>query len=374
MEEDLEQVGFDPGNETPDAARPLEEKYKQQMRQIMSQKIELPISALAGMIENQITLNPEFQRRDRWDVERQSRFIESIIMNVPVPPVFLGEETYGGYTVLDGRQRLTAIYEFLRNNYSLKGLSVWSELNKDNIRALEKKGLDVMLFRRFLPAVLILKESSPQVKYDVFDRLNTGGVVANAMEIRNAVYPGPFNRVLHSLSDQSRFRQLWKIPSDNEARLAHALYMKMYDLELVLRFLALRTPKAMDLSFKDFLSDFMEERNRRYEVDSSLETLDRAVFERATENCWTVFGAQAFQKPGSKLKSAPLADAEMQALSDVDPEKLDKATVEAICGKMAEAQSADADFLKAISTGTNGKGAIVYRIEKAKEIVSSCLP
>jgi hypothetical protein len=85
----------------------LEEKYSKQMRQIHPQKIELPISTLRTMVEEQIKLNPEFQRRDRWDTKKQSRFVESIIMNVPVPPVFLGEDKYGSYVVLDGRQRLT---------------------------------------------------------------------------------------------------------------------------------------------------------------------------------------------------------------------------------------------------------------------------
>ena len=73
-------------------AAALEQKYSQQMRQIVSQKIDLPISTLPEMIKDQINLNPDFQRRDRWDLDKQSRFIESIIMNVPIPPVFLGED------------------------------------------------------------------------------------------------------------------------------------------------------------------------------------------------------------------------------------------------------------------------------------------
>ncbi len=75
----------------------LEKKYSEQMRQIISQKIDLPISTLPEMIKDQINLNPDFQRRDRWNQEKQSRFIESIIMNVPIPPVFLGEDQYGSY-------------------------------------------------------------------------------------------------------------------------------------------------------------------------------------------------------------------------------------------------------------------------------------
>jgi hypothetical protein len=151
------------------------------------------------------------------------------------------------------------------------------------------------------------------------------------------------------------------------------MYMKMYDLELVLRFFALRNPDAMDLSFKDFLSDFMEGRNKQYEADGSLMAGDNATFERAIENCWRVFGAQAFQKPGSKFKSAPLADAQMQSLGDIEPERLDDGIADAIRKKMADACREDENFLKAISTGTNGKGAILDRIRKAREIVASCL-
>src|SRR6266550_3898437 len=132
----------------------LEQKYSKEMRQIVSQKIDLPISTLPEMIKDQIDLNPDFQRRDRWDVEKQSRFIESIIMNVPIPPVFLGEDEYGDYTVLDGRQRLTAIYDFLRNIYPLKNLQVWSELNGSRYTDLEKKQLDRAVSRRFVPAVV----------------------------------------------------------------------------------------------------------------------------------------------------------------------------------------------------------------------------
>jgi hypothetical protein len=128
------QIDFvdDPEEETVaefDADDELERKYAKQMRQIHPQKIELPISTLRTMIEEQIKLSPDFQRRDRWDTKKQSRFVESIIMNVPVPPVFLGEDRYGSYVVLDGRQRLTAIYDFLRGGYALEKLEVWKELN-----------------------------------------------------------------------------------------------------------------------------------------------------------------------------------------------------------------------------------------------------
>lgn len=353
---------------------PLEEKYREQMRQIISQKIELPISTLPEMIKEQINLNPDFQRRDRWDREKQSRFIESIIMNVPIPPVFLGENEYGTYVVLDGRQRLTAIHEFLRNTYKLKGLEVWAELNDQSFNDLQKKKLDRAITRRFVPAIVILRESSSEVKYDVFDRLNTGGVIAEPMEIRNAIFQGEFNRLLHALSDDHTFRRLWDIPVSDEDREHNSIYQKMTDLELVLRFFALQNYAQMNLRFKDFLSDFMESRNKEYNQNRTLKHEDTELFTLAVRNCWQVFGEQAFRRTEleglhQSKKSAPLADAVLAALSDVQPEQIseDKATqIRAAINGLCEQDEA---FRKAISTGTNGKGAIRTRIEAARNAV-----
>ena len=80
MSNEVNEENVDFGDDAPTPDPPLEQKYKEQMRQIVSQKIELPISALKGMIDTQIKLNPDFQRRDLWNVDKQSRFIESIIM------------------------------------------------------------------------------------------------------------------------------------------------------------------------------------------------------------------------------------------------------------------------------------------------------
>jgi hypothetical protein len=351
---------------------PLEKKYSQQMRQIISQKIDLPISTLPEMIREQINLNPEFQRRDRWDEEKQSRFVESIIMNVPIPPVFLGEDQYGSYVVLDGRQRLTAINEFLKNTFKLKSLEVWEDLNGQSFNDLQKKKLDRAITRRFVPAVVILKESSPQVKYDVFDRLNTGGVIAEPMEIRNAVFQGPFNKLIRELSEVLAFRQLWDIPTTQEELEKNGLYRKMSDLELVLRFFALWHHDRMDMKFKDYLSDFMETRNTEYTHDPSLAQADRLKFVTAITNCWNVFGNAAFRKDAQSKKSAPLADAVMVALSDHETNVTHNRAAE-IRAAIQDLLDHNEEFRKAFGTGTNGKGAIRTRIELAREAVKRAL-
>lgn len=354
----------------------LEKKYREQMRQIVTQKIDLPVSALPAMLDSQIKLNPEFQRRDRWDTVRQSRLIESLFMNVPIPPVFLGEDEYGHYVVLDGRQRLTAIKEFLNNTLTLQKLEVWDNLNGKIYQDLIKKGFDKHLTRRFIPAVVILKESSPAVKYDVFDRLNTGGVKANEMEIRNAVFRGDFSKLLHELSSNPKFRQMWNIPVDESQAENVEMYKQMEDLHLVLRFFALKDRKTMNMKFKDHLSDFMQKRNKEYKDEPNLKESDKKAFITAINNSWKVFGEEAFLKPandnGKRYRSFPLSDAVMISMSDVDPSHITEGNIEAIKKSIAEL-FIDPIFVKSITSGTNGKGAINKRIDLMSDAIKRAL-
>lgn len=348
----------------------FEKKYKAQMRQIVTQKIDLPISTLPAMLQDQIKINPEFQRRDRWDEERQSRLIESLLMNVPIPPIFLGEDEYGYYVVLDGRQRLTAIQSFLSNTLELKGLAVWDDLNGHRFNDLVKRGLDKHLTRRFLSAIALLKESSPAIKYDVFDRLNTGGVKANEMEVRNAVFRGKFTDALHSLSRLPAFCQAWEIPIDHVEAQTNPLYQKMIDLSIVLRFFALSDPEKMDTTFKDYLGEFMEKRNKLYEADANIAQEDAARFERAVVNSLTVFGVNSFRNPAKQFKgppSLPIAEAIMIGLADYEPSAIDQKISQRIKEGFTELCN-NTDFLKSISSGTNGKGAIKTRINMTKAL------
>jgi hypothetical protein len=298
-------------------------------------------------------------------------------MNVPIPPVFLGENEYGKYVVLDGRQRLTALHEFLKNSYKLQKLKVWSELNDSTFHDLEKRKLERTITRRFVPAIVILKESSAQVKYDVFDRLNTGGVIAEPMEIRNAIYGGPFNRLLHELSKDTTFKRLWDLPLNQQELEANALYRKMGDLELVLRFFALLQYEHMDLRFKDYLGDFMDRRNKAYLSDGALQLRDTELFHRSVNNTWTVFGEDAFRRPtvSGQLgnKSAPLADAVMIALSEVEVGQITPAIAESIKNAITDLALRNDDFRKSIGSGTNGKTAIKTRIELTKQVVTDAL-
>jgi hypothetical protein len=239
---------------------------------------------------------------------------------------------------------------------------------------MEDKGLASTIKRRFIPAVLLLRESSPEVKYDVFDRLNTGGVPLNAMEIRNAVFQGKYNRLLHKLSDDAIFRELWGIPLSNSERKQNTTYSNMKDVELVLRFFALRDPTAIRKSFKWWLGHFLDSRNSLAESDETVLGQDEQAFQRAVTSIKRVFGAADAFVPSydttRKAKSAPLADAVMVAFSSLDATKIDDAMAVALKSALDNLIKSDVEFKGSITTGTNGKGAIATRVSRVRDLVT----
>lgn len=359
------------------------DKTRQLMRQIVTQKVELPISRLRQMIDDkEIDLAPGFQRRLRWTRAQKSRLIESVIMNVPIPPVFLGESKPGQYVVLDGRQRLTALYEFLGDNFRLSGLTVWSELNGKKFKSLKGMGdppVASAITRRFVPAILILHETVPEVKYEVFDRLNTGGVIAEPMEVRNAIYYGPFNDLLHSLSKDQDFLALWGIPADSKQRERNASFRKMVDLEMALRFFAFQRHKDFAGSLKTFLNEFMAKRNAEYRADPSLAASDNELFRRTMSRTRSLLGDQAFHRidasgSRSRFPSAPLADAILYAVSKATDAEFGAFNGAKVRQTIDDLIRTDEEFAKAISSGTNARVSTEYRIEKLTRTMLGLAP
>jgi len=215
-------------------------------------------------------LRPFYQRRPRWDRVRQSRLIESFIMNVPVPPLFVFESDLAKFEVMDGQQRITAIRDFYSNLFPLQGLDQWPELNGRVYEKLPeeiRKGLD----RRSISYIVLLKESAETteeqalLRQQVFERLNTGGVKLSHQEIRNSLYQGPFNDLLLEVSRHPAFRKAWDIPPFTESELkrlsedliASSTFVMMRDLEMALRFFALRHVDHYQRGMKGFLDLYM---------------------------------------------------------------------------------------------------------------------
>ncbi len=285
-----------------------------------------------------LNLRPEYQRRLVWDIGKRSRFIESLLLNIPIPPVFLYEWELGRYEVMDGQQRLNAVVEYYENGFALKGLEQWTELAGYRYKDLPstlQRGLD----RRRLSATVLLlerpKEKQPQhsdIRKLIFERLNTGGLQLNAQELRNCVYDGPFNKLLIELSRDSEFQRAWDIPlyddhADSAGQVreplaSDRLYRRMLDCEIVLRFFAFRHRAKIRGSVRSMLDRCMQDY-----LDVATNEVEGlgGEFRDRLRVALDIFGEHAFryQDPdGAWRLSQPLYDAEMVAIDRLWPHRL----------------------------------------------------
>jgi hypothetical protein len=260
--------------------RDPDEFLAQNAFRIVYQTNNFLLPQIRDMIERReaINLHPEYQRRLRWTPPQKSRLIESLLLNIPVPPVFFYESEAARYEVMDGQQRLNTINDFFSGAFALSGLKVLTPLNglrypKASPRV--KRTLD----RATLSAIVLLMESESErptqgvlsltdIRRLVFDRLNTGGMKLNQQELRNAQNPGHFNDVIVSLSRFELFTEVFGIPAYTEEnpddyyvnpeRQKNTLYNTMRDCELVLRYFALKNPENIRGSMRSMLDRAME--------------------------------------------------------------------------------------------------------------------
>jgi hypothetical protein len=255
----------------------LETKFEETAFQVSQERSDFLLPQVVDFVRKDrwINLRPEYQRRSVWDVPKRSLFIESLLLNIPIPPVFLFEHALSRYEVMDGQQRLSAITDFYDNGFALKGLERWSELNGARYRDLPEtlqRGLD----RRRISATVLLAESIKKKDFTrndirklVFERLNTGGQTLNPQELRNCLFAGHFNDLLIKLAADEVFTEIWEIPSYSENVDAHGfvsaelreniLYKRMLDCQNVLRFFALRRPSSIKGSVRSMLDNCIEE-------------------------------------------------------------------------------------------------------------------
>jgi hypothetical protein len=284
-----------------------------------------------------LNLRPEYQRRLVWDDSKRSLFIESLLLNVPIPPIFLYEWELSRYEVMDGQQRLNSIIDFYENGFALKGLERWEELNGLRFRELPEmlqRGLD----RRRLSATVLLVEGADKapprqsdIRKLVFERLNTGGQHLNAQELRNCLFAGDFNNLLIELSQDRVFTEIWEIPShaqnvDMQGNVAavlreNPLYKRMQDCEIVLRFFAFRKGSNIRGSVRSMLDRCMEE---HLSITTAQLSDLKDEFKTRLKFAHDLFGAHVFRYKDENGKwelSQPLYDGVMVAIDKLWPKR-----------------------------------------------------
>ncbi|MBC7327981.1 DUF262 domain-containing protein [bacterium] len=288
-EEYLEEEEYEPLN-IPEEFRNIQARWERRtIRDIWSR-----------ILSGELVLEPEFQRHYVWDDIRASRFIESILLGMPVPPIFIAEEPDNRWVVVDGHQRLETIFRFLqplltkdkgdRDSFTkavpptkveksgarrftalvLKNMEVLDELNR-------KKSTDIKpeVMRNFwdylLSVVEIPKDVHPDLKYALFVRLNLGSMNLNAQEIRNCLYRGPYNDLIRDIGEDPKFLEAWgkKYPDK-----------RMRDRERVLAFFA----------FAHGLDRYSTPRHRFLSKEMELnQSIPKEVVEEYRQEFWNSF-------------------------------------------------------------------------------------
>lgn len=310
----------------------IEEKFSQTAFRLTQERNDFLLPQIVDFVRQKkwLNLRPEYQRRQVWDDTKRSLFVESLLLNVPIPPVFLYEYDLSRYEVMDGQQRLNSILDFYENRFALKGLEKWHELNGFRYGDLPeslKRGLD----RRRISATVLLTEQAgkAQVHQDdvrklVFERLNTGGRHLNAQELRNCLYSGRLNDLLIRLSEDPLFTKIWEIPAhadntDRHGNISKELrenirYRRMEDCQIVLRFFAFREKSNVKGSVRSMLDRYMV---KNKDISESQELELEKVYLSRLKLANSIFGAKVFRfedRDGKWTLSLPLYDGVMIAL------------------------------------------------------------
>lgn len=154
--------------------------------------------------QKRIILDSDFQRESVWDHQRKAELVESVLMGLPLPIFYFNQDKYGRLIVVDGRQRLTALFEYMDDCFALSKLKILPNLN-----GLKFSELPPVMASRLedyqLQAHVILPPTPDRIKFDIFDRVNRGGVQLNKQEIRNALYQGEATAMLNRLAKSKEF-------------------------------------------------------------------------------------------------------------------------------------------------------------------------
>jgi hypothetical protein len=260
----------------------LQSQLQKERRLVSFDNYDISVKQLIDMRKSgAIHVPPEYQRQFVWDAARESQLIESVFLGIPVPNVFMATNEDSTWEVVDGVQRLGTLAHFIGSGDLLEqiekdsplvidGLEKLSELNGKTFSDLPGT-LQLLFETRPLRATVLNDKSDLNVRFDLFERLNTGGVLLTNQEIRNCIFRGKLNEQLKKLSRQENFVSSIKLkPSDANNGTGE---------ELVLRFFAyLECYQEFDHSVKDFLNEYMKAR-----ASKPLKTQSVALFNQAFE-------------------------------------------------------------------------------------------
>lgn len=256
----------------------------------------------------ELILAPPFQRENVWKYPQKRELIESLLMGIPIPVIYVFEDENGIKQMVDGRQRTSAIIDFMNGKFALEKLGMLPDFN--GFRFKDLPPLYRSKLERYQLLVYVIEPPTPErVKYDIFDRVNRGGTQLNNQEMRNALYSGKATSLLKKLRHLQSFKQ---------ATGGSIQPKRMRDQYVILRFLAfylLRTGR-LDFSYKSNLDDFLAF-VMRYLNQANVALLDHltGTFDIAMQRAYALMGEDAFRFPIKNTQRRPINMALFESLA-----------------------------------------------------------
>lgn len=336
-------------------------------RKIISEAGDPPIKLLCEKVDKgKLIARADFQRYYIWDnkPKLKSKLIESVLLRVPIPVIYVAEESAGKELVVDGQQRLLTFYNFMKKDgFKLTGLRVLKELNGKAYADLSEE-LQDSIAGYPMRVIKILKESHKDIKFDIFERLNRGSVKLNEQELRNCIYRGNFNNLLKTLVENKDFQRIQGL---------RGIHKRMVDMERILRFFAFSdlTERKYKGPLTSFLNNYMES-NR--EISDKQKEEKTALFKKSVELCQTVFGDLAFRRwqlgdeddangyREDKINEG-MFDVQMYGFTQYEKRDVIKKTM-LIKDAFIELMTKDRAFIESIERGTYDTQKVKVRTEK----------
>jgi hypothetical protein len=334
-------------------------------RVLRTEHYDFSVATLMGMMEPKDGVRgvsiPDFQRRYVWSDRQASRLVESLIIQCPIPVIYLNQEKDETFSVIDGNQRLKSLKRFTSNEFALVGLTSYPELSGLKFAELDAR-IQRHISNRVLRCTVILKETHPQVKFDVFERLNSGAVALTRQELRHGLYFGALLQEATKVAESLKLAKLFGTRPDK----------RMKAEELVIRFWALHGRLSQyEKPLASFITDYVE--SNRSPSGAVLGALVESVLvahQRATE----LFGDEAFRysrEDGSRFNAA-VYDAHMLACAQLTPKQYEKALSRRAKIRLAYSALAEsADYARIVTLATSDKAALLGRVQKVLTILKS---
>ncbi len=358
-ENDLERERDDPQEEITEPFDP--ELIRINTRPVVVEQI------ITRVAQDELDLAPEFQRlRGIWDSKRKSRLIESLLLRIPIPVFYVAADEDDRWSVVDGVQRISTIYDYVTGHFPLTKLQYLTWLDKCEHDSLPRK------FQRRISetqlSINVIEPGTPaEVMFNVFLRINTGGMTLNGQEIRHALNPGPVREYLKDLAQSDEFLKA----TDDSISVT-----RMADRECVLRFLAFHIEPWEDYSDSDldsYLGNIMRKLNSMSPAGRNARAKE---FKKAMRAAFRIFGKEAFRKPLSESNQRrPVNRALLETwgvrLARCSPEQIDTLADgrKDVRHRFNRLLVQDSDFERSISYATGSPQRVRKRFQAIDQLV-----